>query len=226
MPKHSNSTGAYRFSASVSDLDPHWMSRSFSLDFSCTRANPRPCRFEASDSNMVSRSGSKNWRQHVRMSKSFVFSKAVSWSSVHRNSTPFFRRARSGSVTSAIFSTKPASWLAKPRKERSSVRLFGRGKSFSALVFSGSGVIPWGVSVYPANSIFCPISSFFFEIAMFCFLHLSRIVSILSSSVFRSGAHTRMSSTIFCVPGTFSIVLSLLAQKTSFVERNPIGPLL
>ena len=55
----------------------------------------------------------------------------------------------------------------------------GDGKFLIAAYFDGSGLMPPGDMMCPANLISVPISSFFFEIVMFAAWHLDRAVSTL-----------------------------------------------
>ena len=99
-----------------------------------------------------------------------------------------------------------------------------QGSLERALILDLSGNISAGEREKPAKSIFCPIQSFFLEIAMPWVLQLVRTCLTRSNNIGLVGAQIKISSTIFWVSGTETIVRSDFAQNTSFVEQRPMGP--
>ena len=87
---------------------------------------------------------------------------------------PLVRCAKSG--------MKDPSWFARPRNARSSLMHVGVGKFRIAAYIVGSGLMPPGEMMCPANSISVPISSFFLEIVMLAVWHRFNTVSTLECS--------------------------------------------
>ena len=96
----------------------------------------------------------------------------------------------------ATSGTKKASWLAKPRKDRTSVGEVGVGKSVMARTFSGSGLTPSEEMTNPAKEMEVPQANFLKEMVIPASLQHAKTTLIRAKSSCSVLAWMSMSSTI------------------------------
>ena len=117
------------------------------------------------------------------------------------------------------------SWFARPRNAHRSLMHVGVGKFCIAAYFVGSGLMPPGEMICPANSISVPISNFFLEIVMLAVWQRSNTVLTLECSSWSDDAKMRVSSTTFLAQGSPQTMTSDWQHHLFDDALRPIGAL-
>ena len=162
----------------------------------CKRAYPRPLSWDASVSSIILSLGSNVLTSSSEVRISFSFRNSVSCMSSHRKAFLVDSYFLISHLRWLKARRKKAKWLARPKKDRRLLFL-GDGKEAMAIVFWGSGLMPWSEMRNPAKGISVPMVIFFFEIVTLMLVQRSRICIICFSGMSSDGAQLKMSSTIF-----------------------------